>query len=126
MHQCLSAASSPPGPSTASVDISDCFPAAARVPVSLQLQCGGESRRLLSPPPGPRALTALVSQLVGVAPLHISSLQLVNITREGLGLRLELATNLREVSVINTEVPFRHLPTLLLQTTAAAPPFPWW
>ena len=85
----------PPGPST--VDISGCFPPAARVPVSLQLQCAGESRRLLSPPPGPRALTALISQLVGVAPLHISSLQLVNITREGLGLRLELATNSSEV-----------------------------
>ena len=27
--------------------------------------------------------------------------------------------------IINTEVPFRHLPTLVLQTTAAAPPFPW-
>ena len=80
----------PPGPSTATVDISGCFPAAARVPVSLQLQCT-ETSRLLSPPPGPRALTALISQLVGVPPLHISSLQLVNITREGLGLRLELA-----------------------------------
>ena len=81
----------PPGPSTATVDISGCFPAAARVPVSLQLQCAGETSKLLSPPPGPRALTALISQLVGVAPLHISSLQLVNITRKGLGLRLELA-----------------------------------
>ena len=88
----------PPGPSTATVDISGCFPPAARVPVSLQLQCAGESRGILSPSPGPRALTALISQLVGVAPLHISSLQLVNITREGLGLRLELAINLREVS----------------------------
>ena len=75
----------PPGPSP-TVDISGCFPAAARVPVSLQLQCAGETR-LLSPSPGPRALTALISQLVGVAPLHISSLQLVNMTREGLGLR---------------------------------------
>ena len=75
----------PPGPSP-TVDISGCFPAAARVPVFLQLQCGGETR-LLSPPLGPRALTALISQLTGVAPLHISSLQLVNMTGEGLGLR---------------------------------------
>ena len=30
------------------------------------------------------------------------------------------------IALINTEVPFRHLPTLLLQTIAAAPPFPWW
>ena len=76
----------PPRPSP-TVDISGCFPAAARVPVSLQLQCAGETRKLLSPSPGPRALTALISQLVGVAPLHISSLQLVNMTGEGLGLR---------------------------------------
>ena len=79
----------PPGPTAdrGTVDISGCFPAAARVPVSLQLQCAGETRKLLSPSPGPRALTALISQLVGVAPLHISSLQLVNMTGEGLGLR---------------------------------------
>ena len=28
--------------------------------------------------------------------------------------------------LINTEVSFWHLSSLLLQTTAAAPPFPWW